>query len=80
MSIYVLTNPMVSPLLLCSTFSQLFSLAHTELGRWLKLQGLSNPALLRGAVGAALCSASDLLQVCMVFGEGAHAGARSTNL
>ena len=72
--------PWVAPSSRVAALAKYPSLARAELERWLKAQGpRADPALLRGAAGAALCSASDLLSTCVVFGEGAHAVANPTN-
>ena len=63
-----------------ATLAKYPNLARAELERWLKAQGpRADPALLRGAAGAALCSASDLLGICVVFGEDGQAVANPTH-
>ena len=74
--------PWVAPSSRVAALAMFPDLARAELERsWLKAQGpCADPALLRGAaVSAALCSASDLLKTCVVFGEGGHAVANLTN-
>ena len=72
--------PWVAPSSRVAALAKFPDLARAELERWLKAQGpRADPALLRGAAGAALCSASDLLKICVVFGEGGQAVANPTH-